>query len=134
MNLSDLEGTWIGTSELWVDPFGDETQSSDCTMTVTTDSVAYTWAYEGTPQEGIISLAGSGTSFRDTWHQKDEVATERLPNAASIASMRYTYAEEWGWVINVCYRTPMDQLVVQMTNIAPWGEETRAVRMAGRRA
>lgn len=134
MNLSDLTGTWIGTSELWVDPFGDVTQTSDCTMTVTADTVTYTWAYEGTLQEGVISIADSGSSFHDTWHQKEVVATEKVPNEASLATRRYTYAEEWGWVINVCYRTPMDELVVQMTNIAPWGEETRAVRMACRRS
>jgi len=131
--LSDLVGSWIGTSELWVDPFGDETQTSECTMEVTAHSVAYTWAYEGTPHQGVVSVSDSGSTFHDTWHQKEDVATETVPNAASIATMRYTYAEEWGWVINICYRTPTDELVVQMTNIAPWGEETRAVRMACRR-
>jgi len=133
VNLSEVAGTWIGTAELWVDPFGDVTQTSDCTMTVTADSVAYTWSYEDTPQEGVISLLDSGASFRDSWHQGEEVAVQRVPNPATLTTVRYTYAEEWGWAINVCYRTPTDELVVQMTNIAPWGEETRAVRMACRR-
>jgi hypothetical protein len=130
MNLNEVAGTWIGTAELWEDPSGDIVKTSDCTMTITADSVAYTWVYDGTPHEGVISLAESGLSFQDTWHQKEEVSTERVPNSASLATVHFTYAEEWGWRINVCYRTPTEELVVQMTNIAPWGEEARAVRMA----
>jgi hypothetical protein len=34
----------------------------------------------------------------------------------------------WGWESKLTER-PDDSLVLQMTNIAPWGEEDRAVRM-----
>ena len=52
-----------------------------------------------------------------------------LPNTRSIATVQYTYTDEWGWRIIVCFRAPTGEPVVQMTNIAPWGEEVRAVRM-----
>ena len=42
---------------------------------------------------------------------------------------------EWkGWRINPCHQEPSDEWVLQMTNIAPWGEEARAVRMVCKRA
>jgi hypothetical protein len=58
--------------------------------------VAYTWANENIPHEGVISLAKSGLSLHDAWHQTEEVPTERVPNAASLATVHYTYAEERG--------------------------------------
>ena len=36
---------------------------------------------------------------------------------------------EWRWRIGLSVREPSGELVLQMTNVAPWGEETRAVRM-----
>jgi hypothetical protein len=36
---------------------------------------------------------------------------------------------DWGWRIGLSLRAPTGELVLRMTNIAPWGEEARAVRM-----
>jgi len=36
----------------------------------------------------------------------------------------------WGWRVAVAHR-PSGELVLQMTNIKPWGEDGRAVRMIG---
>ena len=43
----------------------------------------------------------------------------------------------WGWRMMLSLRPPFEgapeSLVLQMTNIAPWGEEARAVRMVAAR-
>lgn len=132
MTVSELSGAWTGTAELWVDPLGDVVQRSDCAISVGDDSLTYSWTYDGVPQHGSIRL-GDASSFQDSWHQRDEAPTEAVPNPRTIATIQYTYSDEWGWRIDVSNRTPSGELVVQMTNIAPWGEEARAVRMICRR-
>ena len=56
-----------------------------------------------------------------------------MPSTWALATVQYTYMENWGWRINLCFREPTGELVLQMTNIAPWGEEARAVRMVCKR-
>lgn len=135
MTLDELAGTrWIGTCELWEDPLGDVAQTSDCTVAVDAGVVSYTWSYQGTPHQGRLTLSPSGQGeYRDTWHQKEPIACEVLPSKALI-TVRYAYMDVWGWRVAVCLREPTAELVIQMTNIAPWGEEARAVRMVCQRA
>ena len=105
-SLSAFEGTsWTGTAELWLDPLGDEGVSSDCTISIEKDRVRYTWSHEGKSHQG------SG-------------AAELFQVAGS-----YGPGSEWGWRTGLSFRAPTGELVLQMTNIAPWGEEARAVRM-----
>ena len=134
MTLNDLVGSrWKGTSELWEDPMGDVVQKSDCTIAVNDGEITYTWAYKGEAKEGRIKLTADGGEFQDSWHQEKPATAKRVDNPRSIATLEFSYMETWGWRINLCYREPMEQLVIQMTNIAPWGEEARAVRMACKR-
>ena len=135
MTLEELAGSrWEGTSELWEDPLGDVVQKSDCTMAVDGGELRYTWSYKGKAHEGKLTLGEGGASFTDSWHQQEPMACEPVTNPRSIATVQYTYMETWGWRINLCHREPTGELVLQMTNIAPWGEEARAVRMVGKRA
>jgi hypothetical protein len=60
----------------------------------------------------------------------------RLSEARGLFQIQGEYGPDadWGWRTALSLRTPTDELVLQMTNIAPWGEEARAVRMTcGRR-
>ncbi|HMR05310.1 MAG TPA: hypothetical protein PKA88_06020 [Polyangiaceae bacterium] len=134
MEWSELVGSrWQGKCELWEDPLGDVAQTSECSVAVDANALTYTWSYKGKPHQGRLELSADGAEFVDSWHQEKPIKGERLPSGA-IATVRYTYMEEWGWRINLCHRTPSDELVLQMTNIAPWGEEARAVRMVCQRA
>lgn len=135
--LSELEGTsWTGTAELWLDPLGDQAAKSDCTISVERYGLRYTWSHEGESHEGAITLRDGGAGFADTFHQPQEMPCRSLAGVPGLFQVQGDYGpeSEWGWRIGLSLRAPTDQLVLQMTNIAPWGEEARAVRMTCQRA
>jgi len=130
--LSDLDGTrWEGTAELWLDPLGDDVARSDCTISVDGHVVRYTWSHDDEAHEGSITLSDEGAEFTDTWHQQQPLTCLRVADAAGLFEVLGQYGPEsdWGWRMGLSLRTPTGELVLQMTNIAPWGEEARAVRM-----
>jgi hypothetical protein len=134
--LAALDGTsWRGTAELWLDPLGDDVVRSDCTMSVSESAVRYTWSHESGSHAGSITLLKDGADFTDSWHQPEAMRCRRLIDAWGLFQVQGEYGPEsgWGWRIGLSLRAPTDELVLQMTNIAPWGEEARAVRMVGRR-
>jgi hypothetical protein len=130
--LSDLNGSrWTGTAELWLDPLGNEGTRSDCTISVDDDVVRYTWSHEGDEHEGSVALHDDGADFTDSWHQPRPMTCGRVPGALGLLQVQGEYGprSEWRWRIGLSVRSPTGELVLQMTNIAPWGEEARAVRM-----
>ena len=86
--------------------------------------------------EGVVVSYHDADSFVDTWHQPEPMACRVLDDARGAFQVLGCYGpdSDWGWRIALFVRAPTGELVLQMTNIAPWGEETRAVRMACRRA
>jgi hypothetical protein len=135
-SISDLVGAgWQGTAELWLDALGDEATLSDCTMSVEPNLVRYTWSHEGQPHRGSIALRPDGADFTDTFHQPEPMPCEPVAGAWGLAQVfgRYGPEMDWGWRIGLSHRAPTDELVLQMTNVAPWGEEVRAVRMICKR-
>ena len=130
--LRELDGSrWSGAAELWLDPLGDSVQQSECTLTIVTNVVRYTWVYDGQPQQGSVELNGDGARFTDTWHQPEAMSCVLLSGAPGLFQVQGVYGPnaDWGWRIALSLRQPSGELVLQMTNVAPWGEETRAVRM-----
>lgn len=130
--LTDLAGTrWKGRGELWLDPLGDEVVRSDCTISVSADGIRYTWSHEGKPHQGSVTLSADGAEFTDTFHQREPMRCVRIPDAWGLFQVVGTYGpdSDWGWRIGLSLREPTGELVLQMTNVAPWGEEARAVRM-----
>lgn len=132
-----LAGTeWIGEGELWLDERGDRALCSPCTASIDARSLRYTWSYEGKPQEGKLSFDGA-LRWSDSWHQPKEMECAQIAGAWGLLACAYTYGAgegpDWGWRIVLAQR-PSGELVLSMTNIAPWGEETRAVRMIMRPA
>ena len=132
--LNELAGsTWTGEAELWLDPLGDEARRSACTIAIEPSAVRYTWSYEGKPQRGALELRDGGAELSDTWHSPEPMMCEAVAGWTLLA-VQGTYGAgegpDWGWRTALSLR-PMGegQLVLQMTNIAPWGEEGRAVRM-----
>lgn len=131
-SLSALDGTrWKGTAELWLDPLGNDADRSDCTISVDSNIVRYTWSHDGNPHEGTITLRDNSADFTDSWHQPEPMNCSRLPEAKGFFQVQGRWGPEsdWGWRIGLSLRVPTNELVLQMTNITPWGEEARAVRM-----
>jgi hypothetical protein len=132
--LARFAGTeWTGSGELWLDPLGDQAHRYDCTLSIKAGSLSYTWSHEGKAHRGDLALRDDGTAtWSDTWHQPKPAGCRPIPDAWGILALHYTYpgsaTEEWDWRIGL-YQRPVGELVLQMTNIASWGEEARAVRM-----
>ena len=131
--LRDNKATvWEGTAELWEDPQGNEVKISDCALRVEPDKITYQWIYEGSRKTGSFDFSESLVLWRDSWHQASPTECDYISASWSLFAIEYTYAAapgpSWGWRINLSERPDM-ALVLQMTNIAPWGEEGRAVRM-----
>jgi hypothetical protein len=134
--LAGLNGTiWAGTAELWLDPLGDNMICSECTISVTEYGLRYTWRYEGKEHQGRIDIREDGADFSDSWHQPETMACLDVANAWGLFQVQGEYGSQsdWRWRIGLSFRVPTDELVLQMTNIAPWGEEARAVRMTCKR-
>lgn len=134
--LKELEGSkWAGRSELWLDPLGDERTEGRCTLEVTATGISYTWTHEDETQTGSVTLSEDGGAFSDTFHSPSGMTCKNLVGNRGLFLMEGTYGDsnEWGWLIGLSHRTPTDELILQMTNIAPWGEEARAVRFVCQR-
>jgi len=131
--LATLTGSrWVGAGELWLDPLGDDAHKYDCTMAISDGSVRYTWSHEGTPHEGVFTLRGGRASWFDSWHQPNAVECSVLPEVPGLLALHHAYpapgGPDWRWRTTLSER-PSAELVLQMTNVTPWGEEVRAVRM-----
>ena len=137
MSLSDLAGNYKGEGELWLDPKGNDALTYACSMTVTATSIAYEWEHEGEKHTGTITPDGSACTWQDSFHHAQPVlcSAEGAPNGAALKVL-CTYdaaGQTWGWRMQLAAR-PDGTIVLGMTNVTPWGEEGRAVRMAFARA
>jgi len=131
--LTKLAGTkWKGKGELWLDPEGNTADSYDCELYIEDDAINYSWRYENETKSGCFTFNTSGVSWVDSWHQKNAVQCSSVPKAWGIFTLSHEYevpnSPNWGWRSKLSER-PDGSLVLQMTNITPWGEEGRAVRM-----
>ena len=131
--FSKYQGTeWAGTGELWLDPEGNKGESFACSLVFETDVLHYTWSYEGQTQKGSFTFNEGEAIWTDSWHQPKPTKCVDVPNAWGLFTVEYSYdmpsSPSWDWRSKLSER-PNGELVLQMTNIAPWGEEGRAVRM-----
>ncbi len=134
-NLGALSGRkWAGKGELWLDETGNDAEVCDCTLGVVDGRLVYTWSYQGKPQEGSLTPVDGGFELKDTWHSPTAMRCEGVAGTWALLDGRGTYpagdGPDWGWRVTLAHR-PSGELVLQMTNIKPWGEEGRAVRMIG---
>lgn len=138
MAIEHLNGTaWTGEGELWLDPTGYEAFRHPCTLTVDGRTLTYRWTWKDEWKEGRFVIESDGSArWIDNWHQTTEVRCRPEADGTALVNVRYAYpapeGPDWGWRIGVCER-PSGELVLQMTNVTPWGEEARAVRMVFRR-
>jgi hypothetical protein len=133
-SLAKLAGTeWTGKGVLWFGgPTHDDPNPFDGTVSIDSSSVSYTWFASGKPQRGTLTLGERGATWVDSWHQPKKVELTTVPGAWGLLAVHYTYrvgkGPDWGWRIVVAQR-PSGELVLQMTNVFPWGEEARAWRL-----
>jgi hypothetical protein len=127
-----INSDWHGQAELWVDPAGNEVGLSECQLSFDADGLTYTWAYDGKAQSGIFRLGNIDATWSDTWHQSETVTCSTVLGMRGLFALEYAYGAgeeaDWAWRSQLSQR-PDGTLVLQMTNITPWGEEGRAVRM-----
>ena len=131
--LTKSAGTkWTGNGELWLDPEGNNADQYNCNLNIEAGAIYYSWVYENETKNGSFTFNESGAIWQDSWHQKDATQCSNLPDALGIFTIHHTYAvpdtPSWGWQSKLSER-PDGSLVLQMTNITPWGEDGRAVRM-----
>jgi hypothetical protein len=131
--LAKLEGfNWSGKGELWLDPEGNKADLFDCQLQIDIDSINYTWIYEGETKNGSFKFNDGGVTWIDTWHQPESVECKNISDSWGIFTVKHSYevpsSPSWGWQSKLTER-PDGTLVLQMTNVAPWGEGGRAVRM-----
>ena len=123
---------WKGKGELWLDPEGNSAELYDCELTIDDESINYSWFYENEEKHGSFSFNETGGDWVDSWHQEKPVHCAFDSNAWGIFTLSYEYEvpdnPNWGWCSKLSER-PDGSLILQMTNITPWGEEGRAVRM-----
>ena len=131
--LASLNGSaWRGSAELWLDPAGNEAECCYCTLKIEAAVLRYRWFRDGSEQNGQLRLTGDGASWQDSWHRREAVACTFTPGNRALFTVEYDYpappGPDWSWRLRLAQR-PDGQLVLQMTNITPWGEEGRAFRM-----
>lgn len=131
--IEKYKGTeWEGPAELWTDPMGNEAAISKAALKFEPEGFTYTWSHEGQEQVGEIKIGEDSIQWQDSWHQPEIVRCEFIDDSRAIFSVEYSYpagsGPDWYWRIKLSQR-PDESLVLQMTNITPWGEEGRAVRM-----
>ena len=131
--LTKLAGTnWSGRGELWLDPEGNNADHYNCELNIESDAIYYSWSYENESKQGSFTFNESGAVWVDNWHQPKSVQCVNAPETWSIFNVSHTYEipdnPNWGWHSKLSER-PNGSLVLQMTNITPWGEDGRAVRM-----
>lgn len=131
--LTKFAGTkWLGSGELWLDPEGNNSDKYDCELTIDINSISYSWFLENKIEKGSFIFNEDGAIWADTWHQPEPVQCFNVAEAWGIFTINYAYEvpnnPNWGWQSKLSER-PDGSLVLQMTNITPWGEEGRAVRM-----
>ena len=131
--LIELEGSeWSGAGELWLDPEGNVAERCQCTLKIVENELHYSWSYQGEAQNGKFTFSKTGASWVDSWHQPSLATCTNVVGAKGLFTVEHVYAvpsnPDWGWRSQLSKR-PDGNLVLQMTNITPWGEEGRAVRM-----
>ena len=138
----NLLGAWSGRNQLWLSP-GEGAYESEATALVSTVaqgqfiSVAYTWAFEGAPQDGLILFRAeidaepTGAVWLDSWHMRnDMMPCDGTRDDRDVVSLQGSYAAplgpDWGWRIEV-ESHERASLVVRMINVSPEGQEALAV-------
>src|SRR5690349_13353764 len=126
--LTPLLGRRQGTNRLRFLPT-DEYQTSPATATVAVTaarfvSIAYTWAHDDAPQDGLLLIAGDGDGASGVWVDSFHTGPTWMTFSGGLGpdgelQLRGSYpadsGPDWGWHIHV---RPQDA-VLTMHNLVP---------------
>lgn len=137
-----LVGAWEGTNLLWMDPRGpgDASAATAVVTLVAGDgfaSIAYTWAFEGRAQDGVLLVrradrpGSPDAMWVDSFHTNGGFQTfAGVSDAAGRRTYHGTYPVQdgpaWGWRIAI-EQEDEATFVVAMWNVPPGEAEERAV-------
>lgn len=127
-----IQTTWQGHGELWLDEAGNDAIHYPCSLSFDGNHLHYCWQYKDEEKKGSFILEAEHLLWSDSWHQATQVKCQLDQDAWGLFSAFYAYSvpdnPDWGWRLFLSQR-PSGELVLQMSNVTPWGEEGRAVRM-----
>ena len=143
-----LLGRWQGENQLWMNP-AEPPLSSASTMTVASTAqgkfitLAYTWDFQGKPQDGLLlvgdhnSEGQASAGWVDSFHQSGRVMHCIGSASGSGFAITGSYAAppgpDWGWCLSVTISAD-GELIFEMHNIPPGQAPELAVRAVYRRA
>ncbi len=128
-------GTWTGTSRLFLpdEPIRESPATAAVTLLAqgTFCTLAYTWVFDGAPQDGLMLWGYDAAHqtvdavFVDSWHMGDTMLRlQGVGDARASLVVHGTYAvpasPDWGWRIEVAARDTT--LRVAMYNVPPDGD------------
>lgn len=140
--IADLAGSWRGTNRLvlsWQTP-SEFRSDATAEVAVVGDgryvTIAYTWAHEGKPCDGVLLVGRepegdvAHASWVDSWHQGAfPLASRGTATAGGGVDVRGSYpapeGPDWGWRTVVA--PSADGFTVAMYNVTPDGVEDLAV-------
>lgn len=127
-------GNYTGANWLWFEN-PEVPEESATTIDVAGNEIRYAWEFRGQAQTGVMafSFEGDGVSahWTDTWHAKEPIVCPGTRTRDRIEVVG-TYGPGWSWRTELSMPSA-DELLVEMFNISPEGEEQIAVRMRGAR-
>lgn len=142
--LSPLTGQWTGTNRVILAP-GTPADESPTTLTAALTArgkfltLAYTWAFQGEPHEGLLVLGEDpatgvvNASWVDSFHTGDSFMTCQGGADAGGVTVKGSYTvpdhPAWGWQIAIQPQTS-DAFALIMHNITPDGQHYLAVDAA----
>lgn len=132
MSDAALEGRYTGTNRLWLNTDAPPEESAS-TAELADGELTYTWSFRGKESRGVLSFGDGRAHWVDSFHQATGIELEAVPSFGALFAGAYAYpagdgSPDWSWRI-VLSRRPSGELVLQMTNLPPWGEQDRAVEL-----
>jgi len=142
--MTTMIGNWQGKNFLWLypgDPVHESVSTADVRMTGNGQftEIAYTWAYDGDPQEGRLFVGQTAEDgavravWFDSWHLRDSfMVFKGTGDTAGAVSLDGSYpapdGPDWGWQIAI---EPLqnDTFTLRMYNIPPGEEKVLAVEV-----
>lgn len=148
MKLTDLHarllGAWQGHKRLWMEGEGGPVRTSASRLVVTRVacgaylSFAYSWAFDGAPQEGVLIVGNdndaqaASAAWGDSFHMSAKLmACAGRVDAPGLVTLEGSYAAppgpDWGWRIGI-ELPAADALRIVMHNVEPGGSAHLAVQ------
>ncbi len=151
VKLQQLVGNWKGSNRLHLGDWHPAGPLFESEGRATVEEriggqfleIAYTWEFDGKPQEGVLILGGDNKTdkvnafWTDSWHLAHNVmmcvGNDSADGSISVTgSYKVEDHPDWRWRTEI--KPAEAGLVYKMFNISPEGEETIAVEMEMTRA